>query len=480
MIHHQKILSFFFFWKQHVKVVQTFRHWNEVIHPDRFEFRKYKRNRVLIRGGFFKKNPINLLSVVIQDLNFIDIPIFISKGFNFYSKYRKFFDYKATSEAIYNFSPEIKKFEQLHFYKELNTFKLLDTRHYSENQHYYPYEKEVIKINIFYSFLKKLYPNKYTNTKINFFFEDSETFSSKKADCKEELDYILNLKKTEQSKKLVSFFYKHRRNYWFNKKYKNLSKSFLNSSFGSCLNNFEKKNKINCFFAEPLLKRKSTYFEIIIGFIFMIIKFILSIPGRIFTFFVEEIPYKAIFLYVWWLVKGVFNFSHLDRYIYGPTIIKYKFRKKYFIESFYLRRQLKNSIDLDVLIDTKDSRPFYDESLYGVLKQTYKSKASFYEKMYYKVLSVYSPYYFRGDEKLGEDCLLKTPPVHETKIWTNKFYRTNHKIMRLRTERGIRKVLMKQKTIRFKANHEESWINKIRLNRRIKKVDLKIKSKNEK
>jgi len=316
---------------------------------------------------------------------------------------------------------------------------------------------------------------------------------NEKNEFEDQLDYVIALKKKEQSKKLASFFYKFKFGFKLGAKYENLSKSFLSLSSGTCLNNFEKKNKVDCFSADPVLERHGTYFQVIIGkiigFVSEVFIFILSIPGKIFTFFTEQIPYKAIALYFWWLIKGVFNFSHFDNYIYGPKRVRRgRVEKSYFIELHYLNKELKSHIDRSRFTDT--SRFEAQTKYLGLtLQHTYEYRFSPNRVRYSRVLYKLHPYYFGGDEKLGVDCLLKTPPAHETRIWNNPFFdfgKRRKKFMIFKAQSWIERVNREKityttkhatrKVVVIRKIRTDDWLNRIRLNRRIEK--LKSKSKN--
>jgi len=352
----------------------------------------------------------------------------------------------------------------------------------------------VFFISFFYSFFNNFHPSKYKSFKTDFFFENNGKSLNVKNEFEDQLDFVIALKKKEQSKKLASFFYKFKFGFKLGAKYENLSKSFLSLSSGTCLNNFEKKNKVDYFSVDPVLERHGTYFQVIIGkiigFISEVFIFILSIPGKIFTFFTEQIPYKAIALYLWWLIKGVFNFSHFDNYIYGPKRVRRgRIEKSYFIELHYLNKELRSHIDRSRFTDTW--RLETEITYPGLtLQHTYEYRFSPNRVRYSRVLYKLHPYYFGGDEKLGVDCLLRTPPAHETRIWNNNLFfdcgKKRGKFMIFKVPNWLERAngikltyTTKYVTRKVAVIHKirtDDWLNRIRLNRRIEK--LRLKSKN--
>lgn len=483
-----KNIKFAYFWKQHVKTIRKFRSWDASIHFNSgyYRFRGHPRAQRFWRYTNCKDYRWKELYSFYT--SFTDIPSFRSENSTFgYRQYRKFFRYNDITPASSNFFFEIRKFEQLHFYKKLNAFKLLGTKHLLMNQYYYVCE-EAVEVDPFYAFLNKFSSNKYNTIRTNLFFENSAVLEDEKIRCKDELDYIIILKKIEQSKKLTSFFYKFRGTFKSNAEYKDLSRSFLNLSFAStCLNNFEKKNKVDYFFPEPLLDRRGSYFLYIVYKIYFFVSkitvFILSIPGKAFTLFTEEIPYKAIYLYIWWLIKGIFNFSHFDNYIYGPKRMKKGiFKKRYFIEAFYLRKELKNSTDMSVILDTPHLRRYYNKNLYFDLKRRHSRQLKSNRFMYERALRKYHPNFYRGTEKLAKDCLLKMPPSHKTSIATSNFMAPGKQIKRSLIYYHLRGLDPKHPVYENSVivwEKKENKRNIKRLNKRMEKLE-RIKLKKQK
>lgn len=270
-----------------------------------------------------------------------------------------------------------KKFLNLILYKKFNNFKVND-KFFFKSKYYY--DKEKIEISLFDYYLRKLSSRFAMLNKKKSIIGKQYTLFDEKPNFKNQFDFFITLKKMEQSRKLMSFFYvsksylldsKYKKlQYFFNDSEKKLEKGnfiiklwrktvdiyyfYLNSRRIRYKKSFERvleeRNRINCFVytsdrysSVKLPLKASPWYILPFEKILDVIAFIFNTIYVIFMIIYDKIISKITPKNLWWLIRGFFTFAYIEYYVYTPpdpiTL------DHYWTENFFRRKNTKYRCD---------------------------------------------------------------------------------------------------------------------------------------